>query len=295
MAAAGADCLYALGVTDLAEIRAIVEAVAPKPVNVLLMGPDMHVADLARAWVRRVSTGGTLARTAMAAAESEARGLLAEEAAVSAHPRVEEAGPRKCVPLRPDACLLVIDVQQGFDDPRWGPRNNPQAEDNIGVLLEDWRFMGVPIVHIHHDSTPPDSAFRPGSPGNAPKPVAIPRENETLYRKAVNSAFIGTDLETDLRAKGVGTLVVVGLTMNHCVSTTARMAGNLGFKTYVVADATATFARADLQCRMRSAAEVHAAALGDLVGEFATVVETAAVSQAVTNIFMARRLSCELP
>jgi nicotinamidase-related amidase len=161
----------------------------------------------------------------MVAAESEARGLLAEEAAVTAHPRVEEAQLRKRVPLRPDACLLVIDVQQGFDDPRWGPRNNPQAEDNIGVLLGDWRFLGMPIVHIHHDSISPDGVFRPGSPGNAVKPAAAPRERETLFRKSVNSAFIGTDLEKDLRAKGVGTLVIVGLTTNHCVSTTARMCG----------------------------------------------------------------------
>ncbi|MDB5393639.1 MAG: hypothetical protein JWM91_1145 [Rhodospirillales bacterium] len=63
-AEAGADCLYAPGVIDLAAITEIVAAAAPKPVNVLLMGPQMRVADLAAVGVRRVSVGGGLAYAA---------------------------------------------------------------------------------------------------------------------------------------------------------------------------------------------------------------------------------------
>ena len=77
-AEAGADCLYAPGVTDLGQIRAIVAAVAPKPVNVLLMGPEMRVADLEAAGVRRVSTGGALAAAAWAGFE-DAVTILVEE------------------------------------------------------------------------------------------------------------------------------------------------------------------------------------------------------------------------
>ena len=63
-AEAGADCLYAPGVRTRAEIAAVVEAVAPKPVNVLVGSDFTTVAELAEAGVRRISVGGALARAA---------------------------------------------------------------------------------------------------------------------------------------------------------------------------------------------------------------------------------------
>ena len=123
--------------------------------------------------------------------------------------------------------------------------------------------------------------LRPGLPGNAIQAAAAPEPAEPVYRKNVNSAFIGTTLESDLRQDGIDTLVIVGLTTNHCVSTTVRMAGNLGFTTFVVSDATAAFARSALDGSLRPAATVHSAALSDLHGEFATVVDTAEVLQGV--------------
>src|SRR5580704_9095609 len=143
--------------------------------------------------------------------------------------------------LPANAALIVIDVQQGFNDPGWGSRNNPDAESNIGRLLAAWRESGRPPFHVHHDSLSPQGSFYPAKPGNAPKIEAAPLEGEPVYRKHVNSAFIGTALEADLRAAGIDTLVIVGLTTPHCVSTTTRMAGNLGFTTYIVSDATAAF------------------------------------------------------
>lgn len=181
----------------------------------------------------------------------------------------------------PDSALLIIDVQQGFNDPRWGERNNPEAEANIARLLAAWRARGLPVIHVRHDSRAPDGAFVPGTPGHRPKPEAASWPGESVHHKSVNSAFIGTGLEQELRARGIASLVITGLTTNHCVSTTTRMAGNLGFDTHLVADATATFARPALDGRLRPAQEVHDAALSDLHREFATVVTTSDVLAAL--------------
>ena len=189
----------------------------------------------------------------------------------------------KVRPLGPTAALLVIDVQRGFDDPAWGPRNNPEAEAHVARLIAAWRGAGAPVVHVHHDSPDPAGRFRLDGPGHAPKPEAAPGPGETVYRKRVNSAFIGTGLEADLRRLGIDTLVIVGLTTNHCVSTTARMAGNLDFRTLVVADATAAFERPGMDGRPRPAEAVHDAALSDLSDEFAQIVDTAAVLAALTQ------------
>ena len=180
-----------------------------------------------------------------------------------------------------NAVLLVIDVQQGFLDPSWGHRNNPEAEANIARLIAAWRRDGWPVRHVHHASRSPEGFLRRGTPGHEPKPEAAPAPGEPIHVKEVNSSFIGTTLEHDLRAQGADALVIVGLTTNHCVSTTARMAGNLGFDTFVVEDATATFDRAGLDGRLRPAAEVHEAALSDLSGEFATVVRTDEILRAL--------------
>ena len=173
-----------------------------------------------------------------------------------------------------NTALLVIDMQIGFDDPSWGARNNLDAEAKAAALIAAWRAQGAPVIHVHHDSPDPNGRLRRGTPGNLAKPETRPREGEPNYRKAFNSAFIGTSLDEDLRAMGVDTLAIVGLTTNHCISTTARMAGNLGYATFVAADATAAFDRPGLDGRIRPATEVHDAALSDLQDEFAEIVSS---------------------
>ena len=118
----------------------------------------------------------------------------------------------------------------------------------------------------------------PDKPGVEFKEEVRPIAGEPIFRKTVNSAFIGagleTDLETHLRERDLNTLVIVGLTTEHCVSATTRMAGDLGFETYLIADATATFDRTGYDGRRYPAEQVHGIALASLHGEFATVVET---------------------
>ena len=177
------------------------------------------------------------------------------------------------------AALLIIDVQKAIDAEYHaidGPRNNPRAEQNISRLLAAWRQHGRPVIHVRHDSTFPTSAYRPGQSGNDFKQQVAPAANETIIPKRTNSAFIGTELERHLRASGVQALIVAGVSTNNSVEATVRMAGNLGFQTFLVEDACFTFARRDFHGRLRSADEVHSMSLANLDQEYCTVIDTAA-------------------
>jgi nicotinamidase-related amidase len=173
--------------------------------------------------------------------------------------------------------LVIIDVQDGFKDPYWGPRNNPGAEAVIATLLAAWRKAGRPVYHVRHLSTNPKSPLRPGQPGAEIMAEARPLPGEPVIEKNVNSAFIGTDLEARLRKAGHKNLVLVGLTSDHCVSTTTRMAANLGFTATVVEDAVATHDRVGFDGVKYPAEQVHRLALASLQGEFAEVTTSAAL------------------
>ncbi len=182
-----------------------------------------------------------------------------------------------------NSALLVIDVQRGLDHPKYGRRSNPEAEANIARLLAAWRAAKWPVVHVQHLSTAPDSPLRPGVPGCEIKPEAAPHEGETRFQKRVNCAFLGTGLERYLRERGIDSLVLVGLTTDHCVSSTARVAGDLGFATHVVADATAAFELVGHDGRRFSAEEVQAVSLVTLKDEFAAIVSTGEVLEALAT------------
>lgn len=208
--------------------------------------------------------------------------------------------------------LIVIDVQNGFKDTsHWGSsRNNPACEDNIAKLIAAARDFNkksnvskdaataasIEICHVHHHSTEPGSKLYPGvqintGPANssstttydavAAQGFAKPEANEPVFVKNVNSAFIGTQLEQHLRQRHVQQLVICGLTTDHCVSTTTRMASNLRVTAIdgerqaevddvlLVGDACATFTKGEFD-----AETVHRVNLASLDGEFAKVVGT---------------------
>jgi nicotinamidase-related amidase len=175
--------------------------------------------------------------------------------------------------------LIVVDVQRAFDlwEAAGKRRNNPDAVERIADLLATFRSKQAPIFHIRHQGTRPNSSFLPDGPGYPVKDEARERAGEPVIVKRVNSAFIGTDLESRLRAAGIETLVICGATTNHCVETTTRMAGNLGFDACLVRDAIWTFDRVGPDGDAHSAEAIHAMTLSNLNGEFARIVSTADV------------------
>lgn len=201
-------------------------------------------------------------------------------------PTGEANAPELALPQ--EAALVLIDLQEGFGPPFWehwsgpyGRRNHPDAEEVAARLLRVWRDGRRPVFHVRHDSVHPDSPLRPGQPGNAFSPSVRPLEGEPVYAKHVNSAFIGTELEADLRTAGIDTLVMAGIQTDHCLSTSVRMAANLGFRTVVISDASATFDRTGPDGTRYSADLIHATALTSLHREFAAIASSAEVLEAV--------------
>jgi nicotinamidase-related amidase len=170
--------------------------------------------------------------------------------------------------------LIIVDMQRGMAEPSAGVRNNPHAEQAIAETLKAWRQAGAPVVHVRHISRTPGSPFWPGQPGVEFQPDLQPLNSEHVVEKNVPDAFIHSGLERWLRVRGIGAVALVGVSTNNSIEATARSAGNLGFETYVAADATFAFAKADYNGHLRSAEDVHAMALANLDGEYATVTTT---------------------
>lgn len=180
------------------------------------------------------------------------------------------------ISIKDNPALILIDIQKGFDDVEYwgGDRNNPEAEQNAGKLLAFWRKMGLPVFHAKHCSSNPNSRLAEGQPGNEFQDVVAPIVGEVIIKKNVNSAFIGTDLKEQLDNLKIGKVVIAGLTTDQCVSTTTRMAGNFGFDTFLVEDATATFCKKGTKEQLFSAEIIHETAIASLMDEFATVITT---------------------
>jgi nicotinamidase-related amidase len=182
------------------------------------------------------------------------------------------------VPRLPsDTVLMIVDVQRAIDDPKWGARNNPDAERHIAALLEAWREAGMPVVHVRHDSVDPPSPYRPGAPGHPFKPEATPQGAEPIVAKSVNSAFIGTDLDERLTRAGATTLAICGVLTHNSVEASVRHAGNLGYRVLVAADACFACDVRDLTGRLWPAEDVHQLSLAVMHGEYATVTDAAAL------------------
>lgn len=182
--------------------------------------------------------------------------------------------------------LILIDFQTGFDAPSMGPRNNRAAETRAAALLSAWRQIGAPVMHVRHLSQEPGSPLAEAVGGADLKPEVAALSGEPVFDKTVNNAFQDTGLEAHLRGLGMRELVICGLTTPHCVSTSVRVAANLGFSVTLAHDACAAFAaNADVSwldgAEPPRPEEIHAAAVSHLHGEFARATTTDAILAAV--------------
>ncbi|MEM7171535.1 MAG: cysteine hydrolase family protein [Pseudomonadota bacterium] len=176
-----------------------------------------------------------------------------------------------------NTALLLIDVQKGVNDTAYyggptGRRNNPEAEDRIASLLAEWRETGRRVAFTRHDSREDGSPLKLSLESGQQLPGLEPAPGDIVVDKDVNSGFIGTSLELDLRRAGIQRLVVAGFFTNVCVETTVRMAGNMGFDTYLVHDACATMNRVGLDGTDYDAQLVHDMSVAGLNGEFCTAI-----------------------
>lgn len=171
--------------------------------------------------------------------------------------------------------LVLIDMQVGMSPSTClAARNNPQAETNISKLLAAWRKANLPVVHVRHISRISESPFWPGQLGAEFQPALCPLKAEHVVEKNVPDAFVNSGLERWLRVRAIGSLIIVGVSTNNSVESSARASGNLGFTTTVVSDATFAFDKLDYSGLLRTASEVHAMSLANLQGEYAKIVST---------------------
>lgn len=178
--------------------------------------------------------------------------------------------------IKKNPALLLVDIQKAFLEKDYPGliRNNEHAEFICGKILKKWRTLDLPIIHVRHSSTNPESKLHKSRPGFEFNDYVTPLETEMVLTKEVNSAFIGTNLENILIKSHIDTLVIVGMTTNHCISTTVRMSGNLGFDTYLISDSTACYNTKGLNGEIIACNAIYNSALASLQEEFATVIDS---------------------
>lgn len=169
-----------------------------------------------------------------------------------------------------DSCLVLIDIQNEY---LAGPLAMPDAGPAIAratALLARARESGAAIIHIAHKGAPGSLFDRSAERGAIVAPLA-PRPGEIVIEKQLPNAFAGTDLNAQLAATGRKELVLAGFMTHMCVSSTARAALDLGFRTTIDADSCATRDLPDGVGGTIAARLIHDVALAELSDRFAII------------------------
>jgi nicotinamidase-related amidase len=182
-----------------------------------------------------------------------------------------------------ETALILVGVQNGFEDPCWGPRNNLHAEENISTLLDVWRKAKRPVYHVQHQSKEPASPLRSGTMGGDFRTFATPEAGESVVIKSTNSSFVGTSLEANLLKGEHRSFVLVGFSTNHCIDATARTAGDLGFSVFIVSDACVAFDRVSLDGSIVKADDTQRVVMANLNQEFGCVIDTTTLLQSIQH------------
>jgi nicotinamidase-related amidase len=129
--------------------------------------------------------------------------------------------------------LLVVDVQVGVMNEAW---EAPRIIKNVARAVERARAAGVPVIWVQHSA----DELIPDTPGWQWVPELVPAKNETLIRKAFNSAFERTTLDEDLGKLGATHITLAGAATNWCIRATAYGALDRGYDLTLVKDAHTT-------------------------------------------------------
>jgi nicotinamidase-related amidase len=184
---------------------------------------------------------------------------------------LDHAGVQSKPAALSEATIVVIDAQYEYLDGRVPLHGVSQALERIDDLLRRGREAGAPIIHIVQQGRS-GGLFDPDTKGS--KIInGMAQAGEAVISKPLPNSFAKTDLDAHLKASGRGAVIVAGFMTHMCVSATARAALDLGYRTTVVADATASRAIPDpVSDGNIEGADVHRVALAELADRFATVV-----------------------
>jgi nicotinamidase-related amidase len=188
---------------------------------------------------------------------------------------LEMAGASAAPTHLADSVLIVIDAQHEYVDGKLPLSGVKAALTEIASLLARARKAGTPVIHIQHRGRP-GGAFGPDTGGFVIADEAAPANTEAVIEKSLPNAFAGTTLGAVLEGAGRKQLILTGFMTHMCVEATARAALDHGFKTTVVAAATATRDLPDpLTGETVPAGEVQRNALTALSDRFATIAANA--------------------
>lgn len=171
-----------------------------------------------------------------------------------------------------ESALIMIDCQNTYREGIMKLEGVEEALEEGRKLLEKARAQGIPVFHIRHDAGP-GSPYDINDHLGAIADIVAPKDGEPVIIKNFPNSFVQTDLDEQLKAKGVKNIILAGFMTHMCVNSTAHGGFNLGYAPTVVASATATRPLEAANGKVLSAQEVHDGALASTRDLYAAVVD----------------------